>query len=133
MMCAPSGEGVAHAREGLAELNRKESHVDASLREVRHAWARLPKITGDGYPDGFLERVAIAYGELARISDTPTLRLARENDLPPSTAHRWIKEARRRGLVGPGSETSSRGEDHPRRKRWWPSSVIPFAAQMTFW
>ena len=71
----------------------------------------LPKITGGRFPDGFFECVAKAHGELARISDTPTLQLAKENDVPPSTAHRWVKEARRRGLVGPGNESRYGGRE----------------------
>jgi hypothetical protein len=104
----------------LEDLDRKESSLAASLAQVAHQLIKaaapsacdfLPKIIGDRFPDGFFERVAKAHGELARISHTPTLQLAKDNDVPPSTAHRWVKEARRRGLLGRGAESSYGGRE----------------------
>jgi hypothetical protein len=90
--------------------SRKGSRVDASLA-TRHAVAErgssgeeaahLPKVVRNNFPVDFFEQVACAYGKLAAISNTPIVQLAWANDVPPSTAHRWIKEARRLGLVGP--------------------------------
>lgn len=52
--------------------------------------------------DGFYERVAAAYRSATETSDTPAVVLAGENDVPVETMRRWIKEARRRGLLEPG-------------------------------
>jgi transposase-like protein len=79
-----------------------ETHPTTDVRtgspEVPAAF--LPKVVRNRFPVDFFEQVARAYNELAAISSSPAVRLAAANDVPPSTAHRWIKEARRRGLVG---------------------------------
>jgi hypothetical protein len=62
-------------------------------------------IPGEGVarkPDDFYRRVAQAYSWLAGRTPRPAAELAERNDVPLSTVHRWIKEARRRGLLGPG-------------------------------
>jgi hypothetical protein len=53
-------------------------------------------------PDEFYVRVAKAYSWLAGRTSRPAAELAERNDVPLSTVHRWVKEARRRGLLGPG-------------------------------
>lgn len=55
-----------------------------------------------GYPDAFYDAVASAYRHLAASSPRPVAELADANDVPITTAQRWIKEARRRGLLAPG-------------------------------
>ncbi|SNR82354.1 hypothetical protein SAMN04488107_0062 [Geodermatophilus saharensis] len=50
-------------------------------------------------PDEFYARVADAYLAQATISNRPAHDLAEANDVPKSTAHRWLKEARSRGLL----------------------------------
>jgi hypothetical protein len=96
----------------LADLKQEGSPVHASLPKVIHRAdvetnssgqepASLPKVIRNRFPVGFFEQVACAYGKLAAISNTPIVQLARANDIPPSTAHRWIKEARRLGLLEP--------------------------------
>jgi hypothetical protein len=61
-----------------------------------------PPKTSAKKPDDFYERVAARYSELAGQVRDPAIRLAQENQVPHTTAHRWIKEARRRGLLGQG-------------------------------
>ena len=46
--------------------------------------------------------MATAYRHLAATSSRPVGELADANDVPVSTAQRWVKEARRRGLLAPG-------------------------------
>jgi hypothetical protein len=84
--------------------------VDASLATHRAVAERsssaeepasLPKVIRNRFPCDFFEQVACAYGKLAAISNSPIVQLARANDVPPSTAHRWVMEARRLGLLGP--------------------------------
>ena len=58
--------------------------------------------TRRGRPDQFYREVATAYLELAQITPRPAADLAHSHDVPQTTAHRWIKEARRRGFLPPG-------------------------------
>jgi hypothetical protein len=55
-----------------------------------------------GYPDAFYRAVAGAYRHLAAVTPRPVAELAGANDVPVTTAQRWVKEARRRGLLAPG-------------------------------
>ena len=55
-----------------------------------------------GYPDAFYEAVASAYRQLVATSSRPVGDLAAANGVPVTTAQRWVKEARRRGLLAPG-------------------------------
>jgi hypothetical protein len=52
--------------------------------------------------DEFYRRVAEAYSWLATRSNRPAAEFAELNDVPITMVHRWVKEARRRGLLGPG-------------------------------
>ena len=64
---------------------------------------RLDAPAGRGKrPDAFYRAVAEAYSWLAGHVRRPAVELAAINEVPPSTIHRWVKEARRRGLLGPG-------------------------------
>jgi hypothetical protein len=56
------------------------------------------------YPDAFYAAVADAYRFLALASRRPAVELADANGVPPSTTRRWVKEARRRGLLAPGQK-----------------------------
>lgn len=55
-------------------------------------------------PDVFYERVARAYTWLVvnEGSRRPAVDIAQANKVPATTAHRWIREARRRGLLQSG-------------------------------
>ena len=55
-----------------------------------------------GYPDEFYEVIARAYRLLAADSARPVVDIAEANDVPVTTAQRWVKEARRRELLPPG-------------------------------
>ena len=52
--------------------------------------------------DDFYRRVAEAYASAAETSGRPAAVLAEENEVPAGTVHRWVREARRRGHLGPG-------------------------------
>ena len=54
-----------------------------------------------GRPDRFYADIAGEYQDLTRTSNRPAADLADRHDVPVTTAHRWIKEARRRGLLAP--------------------------------
>ena len=62
----------------------------------------LPGQGGRGRGDGFYREVAGAYRSLAQSSARPAAELAEANGVPVTTAHRWVKEARRRGFLPPG-------------------------------
>jgi hypothetical protein len=49
--------------------------------------------------DGFYSRIAEVYLDQASVSDRPALDIAEANELPVTTVHRWLKEARNRGLL----------------------------------
>ncbi len=55
-----------------------------------------------GRPDSFYQAVAHTYLDLAQASTRPAAELAEANGVPVTTAHRWIKEARRRRFLPPG-------------------------------
>jgi hypothetical protein len=81
-------------------------HASAPGRPTRRPSAtisaRLRTNAVRGYPDAFYDAVASAYRHLAASSPRPVADLAAANDVPITTAQRWIKEARRRGLLAPG-------------------------------
>lgn len=52
-------------------------------------------------PDEFYRLVARAYSDYAAQSNAPAKALAEEAKVPTTTAHRWVREARRRGLLPP--------------------------------
>jgi hypothetical protein len=55
-------------------------------------------------PDEFYRRFASTYRSAVAESTRPAVLLASENDVPVETVRRWIKEARRRGHLKPGSK-----------------------------
>src|SRR5205085_5015354 len=48
-------------------------------------------------PEEFYPRVAAAYAQYAPRTRAPAKQIATEAGVPVTTAHRWIREARRRG------------------------------------
>jgi hypothetical protein len=70
-------------------------------RSIARRTARL-KIPDGAKPDSFYQQVAKTYSHLARGSNRPAADLAEANDVPVTTTHRCVKEARRRGFLPPG-------------------------------
>lgn len=60
-------------------------------------------------PDEFYASVAELYTWLAGPggSRRPAVDIAHDNDVPASTVHRWLREARARGLMAPGQRGAS--------------------------
>jgi hypothetical protein len=81
-----------HHRAPPPPARRPRSRIRASLRTDPVA----------GYPDEFYDAVATVYRQLATTSSRPVAVLAEANDVPVTTARRWVKETRRRGLLAPG-------------------------------
>lgn len=53
-------------------------------------------------PDEFYRDIGAIYERLAATTARPAPELARSAKVSVSTVHRWVKEARRRGLIAPG-------------------------------
>lgn len=50
-------------------------------------------------PDDFYRRVADIYLRTAAVSTRPAQEIAEANSIPPATVHRWIREAKARGVL----------------------------------
>jgi transposase-like protein len=83
----------------------EEAVEDADPLPKRRPSLRLAGAHDRRKPKAFYERLATAYRWLRERdgSRRPVMEIAEANDVPRTTAHRWIKEARRRGLLGPGT------------------------------
>lgn len=63
--------------------------------------------------DAFYSEVAAVYSRWAAVVRNPAVRIAAVNNVPVSTVHRWVKEARRRGLLQGGRRSKNRQEGTP--------------------
>jgi hypothetical protein len=103
----PAFEAWANSPTGREAMGRvfsrtaAERAADLRPGSVGRKRARL-KIPPGAKPDSFYKRVAEVYRELAAWSNRPAVELAEVNSVPVTTAHRWVKEARRRGFLPPG-------------------------------
>lgn len=95
----------------LIPIGRIEAAANASFHHaVAPAASRVdPRIPDDlrradgrGRPDSFYESVAEIYRQLSATTAQPVAVLAEANQVPRTTAHRWVKEARRRRMLPPG-------------------------------
>jgi hypothetical protein len=88
--------------EALANALLHPHSADGGWRDI----ARLPDelLLADPRrrPDEFYATVASTYRHLVSATAKPVVELAAANEVPRTTAHRWVKEARRRGLLAPG-------------------------------
>jgi hypothetical protein len=79
----------------------EDTYKRMAARQRRNK-AKVPVPEGRKYPDSFYLKVAAAYLELAADGGRPAAEMAEANDVPMTQVHRWVKEARRRGLLPPG-------------------------------
>jgi hypothetical protein len=88
--------------EALANALLHPHSADGGWRDI----ARLPDelLLADprSRPDEFYATVASTYRHLVSATAKPVVELALANEVPRTTAHRWVKEARRRGMLPPG-------------------------------
>ena len=76
---------------------------DTGRRRRRKPTGKLPEVEGRKRPDDWYRRAADEYARLVAAGDrAPAQTIAKANGVPPTTAHRWIKEARRRGFLPAG-------------------------------
>lgn len=88
----------------LASYLEKNPQPKGGEPGTRQTWRRRrkPLTRPDGTdPDGFSQRVAEAYNDTILTTSKPAPVLAEEADVPVTTVHRWIAEARRRGHLPP--------------------------------
>lgn len=87
---------------GLDSYLEKVPEYKSEIHIRRRPTARPPLTRPDGTdPDGFSRRVAAAYNQVILTTGHPAPVLAAEADVPVTTVHRWIMEARRRGHLPP--------------------------------
>jgi len=78
--------------------------IDAEVgkHRRRRPRMRLDIPEGNRKPDKFYEQVAYRWGVLQAEGAKAAAELAEANDVPVTTVYRWVKEARRRGLLTGG-------------------------------
>lgn len=80
-----------------------DSGVGTDRVQIRRRPGRLKVPETRKYPDQFYLDVARLYlAHAARVGRGAAKAVAQESGVPLSTAHRWVKEARQRGLLPPG-------------------------------
>jgi hypothetical protein len=90
-------------REPTAEEHRAAVAKHYGSVGRRRARLQIPP-PPQAKPDVFYKRVADIYRELVGWTNRPAVELAEANGVPVTTAHRWVKEARRRGFLPPGQK-----------------------------
>lgn len=99
---APSWEeiqGIGHDfRHLVRTFDPEEEQRKPQLRIRMPATSSAPTKLGNE----FYAAVAKAYSWLSIRTRRPAAELAELNAVPITTIHRWVKEARRRGLLPPG-------------------------------
>ncbi len=93
-----------------AELAEVRAALDAELDGVplEEIDPRIEVPAGTRKPDGFYELVARAYLDQAARGRRPGAVIAEASGVPSTTVHRWVREARRRGLLAAGQRSGVR-------------------------
>lgn len=103
----------AAVRERIRPLLMPANFIETHSFSPRMAWTLPPvepptmvaptlrlEVPGDRRkPDEFYALVADTYLAQATISNRAAQDMAEANEVPPTTVHRWLKEARGRGLL----------------------------------
>jgi hypothetical protein len=94
----PVGRIEAHANAHLLpdQLPVEPQPMDATITP------ELFTLEDRSRPDDFYAEVAAIYRNLVSHTKQPVVHIALANNVPKSTAHRWVKEARNRGHLPPG-------------------------------
>src|SRR5690349_17720109 len=88
--------------EALANALLHPFSADLGWRKVARLPDELLFAAPRNRPDAFYAAVASTYRHLVSETPQPVRQLAEANEVPKTTAHRWVKEARRRGMLAPG-------------------------------
>lgn len=87
----------------IARLENLRISMDKRAdNRLPHGWPPLERRKGDD-PERFSERVASYYQAFAAISPSPTKDMSEHSQVPMPTMRGWIREARLRGKLPPGS------------------------------
>jgi hypothetical protein len=98
-----SGQPSATARDAVLAAHDPETSVASfHTRPDQPRDLRLERTGDRKHPDEFYAEVADLYSWTASRSRRPAADIAAANDVPVTTAHRWVKECRRRGLLPAG-------------------------------
>lgn len=89
-------------RDGAMPRQPRPVDTGWEMTDPVGATARPNGTRRGGRPDSFYQGVAGRYQDLTQRSSRPAADLAEADNVPVTTAHRWIKEARRRGFLPPG-------------------------------
>ena len=92
------GSGEKNAPIGRLVSSDQRPITPALKRE-----ARLKVPAQRAYGDDFYRDVARVYNAITGRTKGPAVLIGEANDVPTSTAHRWIKQARSRGFLPPGT------------------------------
>lgn len=96
-----SWEQASERREEAFEAIRRGSEA----ADERRAELRRQAETRGRRPDEFYKKVAEEVASAAAWTRSPVAQVASDLEVTPSAVHRWIREARRRGLAAPGRAT----------------------------
>jgi hypothetical protein len=104
--------GLSERRDAVA--TPASIRVNASFPEPptrRELYLRDEYFTkeGRGYPPEMYEQVAALYRWCVESGIRPAPTIAEANDVPETTVRRWIREARRRGVLDPARTPGGMG------------------------
>jgi hypothetical protein len=91
-----------HAHFGFA-ASPEDAEAETETVAAPDGRSKLARPDGSD-PEGFYRQVATAYNEALRETSKVAVVLAEEAEVPVPTVHRWIREARRRGLLPPARQ-----------------------------
>ena len=97
---SPAGEPSTPAGRAADDARRRAAELADRAIELRQPLAKPGRRP---YPPGFYQRVAEAYRAAQRQGVGPVPFIAAEAGVPRTTAGYWVREARRRGYLGPAT------------------------------
>lgn len=103
-----SADEIAAADIGM-RLAEEFAPVHTGLRVARKVSIHLNVPVDRKKPDEFYKRVAEVHAAISGLSAKPAVDIARANNVPTSTVYRWLKEARRRGILASAQRSQSEG------------------------
>jgi hypothetical protein len=80
-----------------------------TTRQISQADCRIVKPSERPYPVEFYEHVAAVYRALVSSGRNPARAIADASSEPITTVHRWIREARKKGGLGPAPDAGVAG------------------------
>jgi len=93
---------IAPSRRELAARGLAKHEARLSPWTGLGATLRIRPRPGERGPDDFYRDIGAVYERLSATTGRPAPDLAQQAGVSVSTVHRWVKEARRRGLMAPG-------------------------------